>query len=692
MSPRARALATLLALLGVPAAALATEAALAPGARELQSRLTDPVDVVVLGNSKVRTDIDFPALQSALPAPAPRYVPLGVNGTQAPVWFAVLAERVYATGKKPRGILIYAPLSAALVTTMPNAIARAALAQQLTPDSAPSLLRIFGGTLPKTELSKYLKAIGPACVGTRTKAPELSAEVVPLPVEQSFLAEIVRLSAEHGARVFFVRQPTAPSGALEDNVSAADEAAARALIRGANGGWLDLRAEFADERWYGDGVHMNEAGRAAVTAALALELTGIGDWLSGAQLPNPAFVAPRAAPAWTTPAVSPPLTFVSTGACRARAELPPELAALTPAHLAAAGFAGTSPLRVQLGQKAIPLGALTTACDHRWNIEGTSLLAAVEAKRTSALRVTLATTADAEGSAGPAGWWVGPGATLRVETLGGGATLIGWAASKATIRVGTALHDLDPGPFTIAATRTGTTLDVAGSAGWALIRSVSDGTPAVAARTIDLIGAPIEASPPPALAPLRVTGKAPRPSVLLADAAALHLPEAGDAMERSGVGGCSPLDTSLPKARASLRGATLTVESTDCAALSATEVPIALDPERDCAPSHGRWLYPGDHQVWTAEVDGRGAAWALELAGGVLGDTGGDTPVTVTVSDASGVLLDARFEAGALRTAPPRWALARPPNGPTRVQVTSPLETPWILLGRAALVASDSPF
>ncbi|GDX79540.1 hypothetical protein LBMAG42_13510 [Deltaproteobacteria bacterium] len=689
MSPRVRALATLLVLLGVPVAALATDSALTPSAKELQSRLAASADVVVLGNSKVRTDIDIPALIAALPAPAARYVPLGVNGTQAPVWFAVLSERVYATGQKPKGILIYAPLSAALTTTLPNANARATLAQQLTPASAPSLLRLFGGALPETQLSQYLNALGPACVGTRTKAPELAVEVSPLPVEASFLAEIVHVARENGARVLFVRQPTAPSGALEDEVPAAEEAAARTLIREANGGWLDLRAEFMDERWYGDGVHMNEAGRATVTAALGRELTRIGDWLGGAPLPNPAFIAPPAEPTWTTPPTIPALAFGSAGACRAVAALPPELAGLAPARLAAAGFAGTSPLRVQLGPKEIPFGALTTACDHRWNTEGTSLIAAVEAKRTAAVRVSLATIAAARGDAGPAGWWVGPGTTLRFETLGGGAALAGWAPSKAKIRAGEADHELAPGAFSIAVVSRGTALDVSSSAGWVLVRSVSGATRPVAARTIDLIHAPIDVAAPTALAPLRVTGKSPRPSVLLADAAALHIPEAGDAMERSGVGGCSPLDTTLTKARASLRGATLTVESTDCSALSALEVPISLDAKRACAPGHGRWLYPGDHQVWTAEVDGPGATWALELAGGMLGDAGGDTPIVVRVSDASGVVLDGTFKADALRSAPPRWPLTRAPNGPTRVEVSSPSAAPWILLGRAALVGSD---
>lgn len=689
MSSRARAVAALIGLVAAPTVALATGVALTPAARELESRLTAPVDVVVLGNSKVRTDLDFAALFAALPAPAPRYVPLGVNGTQAPVWFAVLKERVYGTGKKPRGVVIYAPLSAALVTTLPNANARAALAQQLTPASVPSLLRPFGGSLPDSELSKYLNAIGPACAGTHTKAPELSAAVAPLPVEQSFLAEIVHLAAQNGARVLYVRQPTAPSGALEDEVSPADEAAARALLREANGGWLDLRAEFADERWYGDGVHMNEAGRAAVSAALARELTGMGDWLGGAPLPNPAFVAPRAAPAWTAPPTAPVITFTSTGPCRAVATLPPELAALTPARLAAAGFAGASPLRVQLGPKDLPSGALTGACDHRWNIDGTLLVAAVEAKRTSAIHVTFTTTANADGDAGPVGWWIGPGSNLRVETLGGDTALRGWAAPNAAIRVGDHYRLLREGPFSFVEPSTGTTLELAGSGGWALVRTASGGSPAVARRTIDLIAVPIEVPPPPGLGPLPVTGKSPRPSVILADASALHVPEAGEAMERSGVGGCSPLESALPKTRASLRGGTLTVESTDCSALVAAEVPVALDANRSCAPGHGRWLYPGDHQVWSTEVNGAGATWALELAGGVLGDAGGDATVSVVVSDSSGVLLKTTFSASALRTAPPRWPLTRAPSGATRVEVSSPSAAPWILLGRAALVGSD---
>ncbi len=680
----------LLALSTFATAPLAWGAVPTPLARELESRLVPPVDVVVLGNSKVRTDLDFARLQAALPQPAPHYVAMGLPGTPAPVWYAVLHERVYGTGVKPRGVLVYAPLQAALVTALPNAAARSQLAQQVQGTSPPSLLRLFGGALPDDLREKYLQAGGNVCDPDRTKAPELAKPVEPLPVRESFLAQIVAEATANGARVLFVRQPVGLSGALEDEVSPADEAAARGLVAAAGGGWIDLRGALGDERYFGDGVHMNEAGRRATTDVLARTLSGLGDWLGGAPLPAPAFAAPPPAPHWTTPPTPPPtLPFTAAGECEARATLPAELAPLGPEALRAAGFAGASPLMPALWAKPLVARAAGSSveCDARWRAEGATLVAAVPSAKQKGLKLVASADAAVRGDAGLAGWWVAPGATLHMDGLGGSVTVTGWAPMAGSLMVagspvvfsaGSVAFDAPAGP--------GGGVDLVGEKGWFLVRSAGD-TPPVAPRALDLIGAPIDAALPPALPTLPLKGRAGRfPSERTADASALHVPEADDAFDASGVGACSPLRTD-EKLRSSLRGTSLVVDSVDCAALTLTEVPVHLDPDRGCpARSHGRWLYPGDEQTWHTTVEGGGSGWAIELAGGVLGAAGGAT-LHVVVRDGKGELLDESVSLEDLRTDPPRLPLSRAPSGAVTVRVTVPASAPWVLLGRASLVA-----
>lgn len=667
--------------------ALASEGAPTAIVRELRSRLVDHPEVVVVGNSKVRTDLDLDSLRAALAAPAPAIAGLGVPGTQAPVWFAVAAESVFGTGERPRGLVIYGTLAGALTTTLPNANARAALAAHLTPASRASLARPFGAPLTADLLHAYTAAGGPACLAERAAPPELPAAVTPLPPSASFFAELLTLARENGARPIFVRQPLAPSGNLDDEVPAVEERAARALVQAAGGGWIDLRAELRDERYYGDGVHMNAAGRRAATAALARQLNGLGDWLGSAP-PFPA-AAPAEAdpPHWTTAPAAPPLAFAEVDACTLVAKLPPALAAVSPEALAAAGFAGASPVGAALRGAALRAGPPGGGCTASWSVQGDQLTVAVAAKKGAALTATLPASPEVRGVAGLQGWWAGPGATLEAEGGAGAQTLRGWApVGGATIEVGGAVTELAAGPFTMPAP--GGTLRVRSDRAWVIVQALGPRV-APAPRTFDLLEAAVTANAPPPLPALALAATRGRAWQGTGSAEALGVPEVDDAFAESGVGACSPLRVDDAYAL-SVREGRATATTRDCSALPAAwSLPVRLADDRGCPRGHGRWLYPGDAQRWELTAGSGGGSWSIELAGGVLGAADGEN-VAVRVSDAAGTLFEGRFAAGRLREDPPRWPLSRAPEGRVVVTVDAPRYAPWVLLGRAALVESTS--
>lgn len=653
-----------------------------PLARELRARAATGADVAVLGNSKVATDLDLEEVRAAMGAQAPTMVGLGVNGAQAPVWYAVASQHVVATGARPKAWLVYGPLQAALTTTLPQAGARAALALHLDATAPPNLARVFGTALTPALLSSYTQGVGNACHAGRAPLPELPSPVAPLPVGSSFLADLVRLAGAHGARLLFVRQPFGVSRAGDDVVSAADETAARALVLGANGGWLDLRADLADERWYGDGIHMNEAGRHAASRRLGQRLASLGDWIRRAPKP-PAPVPPSAPmPAWSTPPTAPSVTFAPAGDCLTTATLPPVLAAVAPAALAAAGFAGASPLvpRFFAAALAEEKPGLTGSCTHTWSLRDGVLGVAVPAAKQRGVNLTVPDSPAAVGDAGLQGWWVGPGAALDMGQ--GPGRLEGWApVGGAALIIGGSSIEVPAGSFVVPAAAG----PVVAERAWVLVTAFG-GLRAPAPRTVDLLDGTLTAGAARPLSAAAMVVNKGRPWSASAEAPSLGVPDTDEAYVRSGVGACSPLRVE-PGLSVSLARGRLTVVKEDCSPFTmGPTVALSLAEDRACPRHAGRWVYPGDHQVWRTQVNGEGADWALELAGGVMGE-GGAARIDIRARDDAGPLLAASFLADDLRTAPPRWPLARAPHGMVEVTVVSPVTAPWVLLGRAALVA-----
>lgn len=655
--------------------------------RELRARLVPAPDVVVVGNSKVATDLDLPALEATLTelgaGPAPHFAGLGVPGTQAPVWYAVASEHVFGAGARPRALLAYGTLAGALTTVLPQAPARTQLARLLGPGAPPVLARPFGGALTPELLEAYTRAGGNVCDPGRTTAPALPGPVEPLAVEASFFAELAALAAKHEARFGFVRQPVAPSGNLDDAVPIEAERAAMAVVRRGGGAWIDLRAELGSELLYGDGVHMSEAGRAYATRTLGKALVALGDWL----VRKPSFpvdpITGPAPPTWTAAPAPPTGGWSAAGDCAATWSLPPSLAAIAPDALAQAGFAGASPLRVLHWRRQVPLQAATDACREGWHEVAGVITATLAHDKQKGLKLGWADGAEARGAAGPHGWWVAPDAPLRFEAGPGKVEMGGWSPPGVSLTVGKRTVALPGDRFTVFVEAEGPiTVEAAG--GWALVTRAGPHVGA-APRTLDLRGAAVEVGAAPPLAPVvlrRVRGRswsAAAPVEGLAELGADRVYAA------SGVGACSPVVAE--GWQVSVAGGRLSAARGDCAEVEAApRLEVALRADRTCNDAGGRWVYPGDRQVWRLPLVGAGPGpWSLELGAGAIGGAEG-ARIEVRVDDDAGSLLSTSFLASELRLRGKRWRLARPPGAGLRVTLVSPATAPWVLFGRAALV------
>ncbi len=428
--------------------------------------------VVVLGNSKVHSDIDRDALSRALGLRRGDLVDLSVTGATSPAFYAILKRRVYDAGHTPALILVYGSADHFLATTLESARDRARVEDQLGAQDDPVLgKKVFGraggaGWLDqarrrRTDLHTALMdglrngavgwLLGPpgpepvTARGEALAAPALErlfgADATPTQtervgvgpivdtsgsvsmgvsgarsIEQTLIPDLVALVHAHGARIVFARAPMRTDGA---------DAAERALLselvatlNEAGAGWVDLSGLALGPTDFKDRAHMSSSGRARLTAALAAALTGL-DPLGPDPLPKA--VAPLDPTGVSRTGVGPIFAVtprrIGRYPCAFHAALP-GLEALSDAALTLRGPGALSPIRVL--QDGIPLTPHAARDATFGPCVGASTHAA------DGLRWTATDQAAAEHhwsvDADPAlplrngateAWWVYPGTTLR---------------------------------------------------------------------------------------------------------------------------------------------------------------------------------------------------------------------------------------------------------------------------------------
>lgn len=610
-----------------------------PGARQLDARLGDGADVVIVGNSKVATDIDTTALASTL---GRSVAPLGVHGSKGPVWYAVLADRVYGRGYAPKWVVAYGPLVNALPMAM-TAAELTRLAEWVGSIPSGILTRWFGGWDDAIH-ARWTAPRPGRCEPPGDALPE--APTVATSVPESALVGLAKLAQDRGARLAFVRQPLAPSGELQDEVEPALEAQARTAVAAADGAWIDLPPGLADESLYGDGVHMSAAGRATTTPALAAALAA---WIDGAE---PAVVPPSPSP--KANAVPLPLSFTAVGACEVTAPLPPGMADVDDVALAALGLPGPA-FEVLFGSREVPHGAPGPDCTLRWWATAGALHVALAAGPARRLTVSIAANGEASGS--PAHWLL-PGVTLDIPTASRG-----YALADGHLLAGDRKIRLRKGELTLGATGP-VTADVP----VALLDS----------REIDLRDAAWSFTG--ALPTLTSRWKAPGPRPETARYTLDRFVPSEEAIfDAAGVGRCAPLRSDDLTLTVSEGG--FTADDRGCAPLPRAPVPVHLDAERRCAgPSTARWLYPGD--AATIPLPPLSQPWRLVLAGGVVG-SGGE--LRIRIESGGRTVTEEAVPLGSFALGATTVALPRLPKGATLSLVSTSAEG-WLLLTRVVLV------
>ncbi|MDP2309150.1 MAG: hypothetical protein Q8P18_24215 [Pseudomonadota bacterium] len=696
--------------------------------------------IVLLGNSKVSTDLDLALLREALGPGAPTIAPANVYGTSAPVWYAVLKNRVYANGHRPKLLVVYAPLETTLTASLPAELARAVLGAQLGEDEPVAAAKVFGGELGPDVRERLRRLLLPACHPDRPRPQDAAGRPAPpppaadVPPDRSFIGDIVALAKEHGTPTVFVRAPIGPSRSVQDDVPPERVAATVALLRAQGAGWIDL-SRGAPEAAFGDGIHMNAAGRRQMTAMLAEALAPV---LAGGALPIEA-AAPASRLGVARDGTDPdalPLA-VTRGAGCARTGSHPLLATLGADALRSAGFGSVSPLAPRQGKAALRVATAPpkpTDCTGMYTTSGGALQIAAYAAHGEAFELVPSGELPLRGPDGEEAWWVYPGTTLRVAVsplaqgapveivatafggspsagggpaakrastaaaaaaiaLDGGAT---WPARGATWRVGPQESPL--GRMAAAGGETEIAVSSPADGPWLLVQRVRVDQIEVLGGDVplhvDLLAFPSAyAAPPSPLPPIGVGKPSPDGAQLRFELPGVPDDEAS--FVQSGHGRCAPLEVlrdgapvedldALPTSRG------LLLTSRDCAPVGARAEGISwrLAPDRACRAHDGaRWLYPGDILTLAAEVSGPLAGntrkLRLDLGGGLVGPADPAATVAIDVRVDGARWASVTVPSSAFDGLPPSVEL--PPRrlregARVEVRLTASPHTTWLVL------------
>lgn len=358
-------------------------------------------DIVVLGNSKVRTDLDLPALSAALPG-NPKIVELHIDGTNAPIWYAALKRRVADAGHHPKVILVYGALNMATQAEIDSEYSRNLLADQLgTPDpvinhkvygqdevspewqrvlnrrtqlhtawmnglrdgivgllfapsaqvdapglldrgqaiAKPALAEVFGAdAMTDTERARAIPVAEVSDARTPKKLDGASDTLIP---------DMIELARTMGAQIAFLRAPMSHARKNQDLIPAALESSVIGAMAEGGASYVDLRPFGPPDSAYGDGTHMNPGGRRAFSPAFIAQLRNIGLGTEKLVPANPS--AMRARPTVTRIGEGPALPSFKwvrgKFACDHQAALQ-GYEALSDTSLVDAGHGKVSPIRV----------------------------------------------------------------------------------------------------------------------------------------------------------------------------------------------------------------------------------------------------------------------------------------------------------------------------------------------------------
>ncbi len=285
--------------------------------------------VIVLGPSYANTDISPELLAERMGLERGDVALLSVPNSVGSHWYAILKYRVFEPGHRPEHIIVVSGLQSMLLNTPLTESSRVNLDVHLPPEGGDAVLTervahsgalwwgrlkdqrtkvrdaIFSvlrdrpvralaatkrRTLQSDDVRKALdkvfadEVVDPvrlsrnrAVTAIDTEAHGYDLSVLPKP-EASFLGPITELASASGAHITWVRPPMEPGipAELDDVVPEGFEAAAREVVEGAGGAFLDLRRLPMTEAMFRNADHMNKEGSRRFTLAVAEALRESG--------------------------------------------------------------------------------------------------------------------------------------------------------------------------------------------------------------------------------------------------------------------------------------------------------------------------------------------------------------------------------------------------------------------------------
>ena len=335
------AIASPLVVLGTAFAGLSAggEYRLSQRAIELDDMLAEsPPDIVILGNSIARTAIDLEEVKPLLDDLS--VVSTHMKNSRQPAWYAILDNRVYGGGYRPKLVIVVDNLMDMLDTTPLSEDSQRELLGQMNSDDALILRKSFDqhdDTVPLAlrlqrgraearawvvdNLKWYVVGLlwapdGEGTVAARghdeanasldvvfgidgsqvdfnlqngtmlavEPAPDalIADELAPSETqtaaakEESYFPDLARLVHEHGGRLVVVRVPAAPSNAWANSTVLEAEAELISILNDIGAGYVDLSKEPLRERDFADTVHFAASGRTQMTKAMAAAIHELG--------------------------------------------------------------------------------------------------------------------------------------------------------------------------------------------------------------------------------------------------------------------------------------------------------------------------------------------------------------------------------------------------------------------------------
>ncbi len=413
-------------------------------------------ELVALGSSFCVTNTNPVQLAAGLGEPDLRISVLGEPGSASAMWYAILKDRVYRNGAKPRLVVLVATMGTMMQGRVPTE--RVSVLAELSAEVDEPLAQ--KGGLPSASdpwrlavtqrgqlRDRWVAAVRRGFVGfsfggegealstaaadtvfAAQQANGMEAQVRLLPgVEDgedaevrlavglddpalTFLPDLVELAQRNGSEMAVVLPPVSPEKPYGQRLSPAGEAAVVRYLHDNDVGFVDLRDLSFPARYYRDGRHLSPKGAAVFSLAAGEALRDIG--ALGANIRGPHIPPTVTRVAGPLPKQLAPGRTASNQCVRKTTY--PRLPPISTQELFSSGTNASSPLVALLADTALePAGgrAQLTGCTSTWAMVGKTLT--VSAPAPEAGEPTLQLAADAVLRGGrTAAHWVYPGGAL----------------------------------------------------------------------------------------------------------------------------------------------------------------------------------------------------------------------------------------------------------------------------------------